>query len=550
MWTENYSKKFHYIGFTIQFANDDWEMEAYILGVKKFAFKCATAENIKFSIKNFFIEELKVLETEFRKIEFVTDKGQNMIKALSEFSRYDCMAHMLNTVLQTTFTLMFYELRSVVDDIEKSPHSRSVLNTVSTAVKAVKAMKLTANSTDVDLADLKKALDFAFPARHSYIKLLLSYLANKEEVHTVLRALEKGDVVDTLLAYADDIRSITIILKPIEENESLMDNFVIVNECKELVHYVRSAGGAHFGELRYTLQQECDTRWNTMYNLLMSVHRVYDELLVMLQEKGQAKKMDNIGKEDLQTMLEFLEPFKEETKKIQGKKYPTLPLALLSITRLTDHCDSNFEDSHTLSMLRARCLRLLKEKIEVKMRYKVALFLWPPYKELAMLHPDEISEVHEMVRSMLRSYEVHRMDTVANEPAGEGEPDDPAPLPPPSLPKQRQLEKGYERYRMKSVQLPVHADEVDKYVEMAPLNVKLEDLLKWWQSMSGPDELPKLALLARRELPKNLTSAHSETVFSDCGWIKNERKSNMSPETLDAVVFLHDYNKQNEKKES
>lgn len=44
-------------------------------------------------------------------------------------------------------------------------------------------------------------------------------------------------------------------------------------------------------------------------------------------------------------------------------------------------------------MLRARCLRLLKEKIEVKMRYKVALFLWPPYKELAMLHPDEISEV-------------------------------------------------------------------------------------------------------------------------------------------------------------
>lgn len=57
-----------------------------------------------------------------------------------------------------------------------------------------------------------------------------------------------------------------------------MDNFVIVNECKELVHYVRSAGGAHFGELRYTLQQECDTRWNTMYNLLMSVHRVYDEV--------------------------------------------------------------------------------------------------------------------------------------------------------------------------------------------------------------------------------------------------------------------------------
>lgn len=36
-----------------------------------------------------------------------------------------------------------------------------------------------------------------------------------------MRALEKGDVVDTLLAYADDIRSITIILKPIEENESV-----------------------------------------------------------------------------------------------------------------------------------------------------------------------------------------------------------------------------------------------------------------------------------------------------------------------------------------
>jgi len=80
------------------------------------------------------------------------------------------------------------------------------------------------------------------------------------------------------------------------------------------------------------------------------------------------------------------------------------------------------------------------------------------------------SKVHEMVRTLTRSQPVvtHNVD----------EPDALENSPPP---KQPRLERGYDKYRA-AVELPAHADEVDRYVAMAPGDVALEDLLKWWQS--------------------------------------------------------------------
>jgi len=100
-----------------------------------------------------------------------------------------------------------------------------------------------------------------------------------------------------------------------------------------------------------------------------------------------------VGKEELDSMVRFLEPFRDETVKLQGKSYPSLPLALLSICRLKDHTLPDFEDSDSLGLLRARCHRLLQEKVKETMRFKVALFLWPTYKTLGMLSEVEKIEV-------------------------------------------------------------------------------------------------------------------------------------------------------------
>ncbi|KAK3929679.1 Putative AC transposase [Frankliniella fusca] len=123
------------------------------------------------------------------------------------------------------------------------------------------------------------------------------------------------------------------------------------------------------------------------------------------------------------------------------------------------------------------------------------------------------------------------------------DPDTPSEVqtgPPPI--KQSTLEKGYDRYRKKAWDLPDTADEMDKYVAMPCIDVALEDLLNWWKSQL--QQFPSLAFLARREIAKPATSAPSESAFSDCGFVfvKSDRKSSMTPDTLDAIVFLHHFN--------
>ena len=48
--------------------------------------------------------------------------------------------------------------------------------------------------------------------------------------------------------------------------------------------------------------------------------------------------MNGIVRRDIKMLLSFLEPFKEETKKLEGEDYPTLPLAVLAKSKLRKHC--------------------------------------------------------------------------------------------------------------------------------------------------------------------------------------------------------------------
>ena len=51
---------------------------------------------------------------EFDRIEWISDRGANIKKALEGLGggREDCAAHQINTVVRSTFTVPFYELRS------------------------------------------------------------------------------------------------------------------------------------------------------------------------------------------------------------------------------------------------------------------------------------------------------------------------------------------------------------------------------------------------------------------------------------------------------
>lgn len=64
-----------------------------------------------------------------------------------------------------------------------------------------------------------------------------------------------------------------------------------------------------------------------------------------------------------------------------------------------------------------------------------------------------------------------------------------------------------------------------------------DDIIQFWRSNSA--KWPKLAAVARTILPIPATETSSERVFSTAGRILEERRTQLSAEAVDNLMFLH-----------
>lgn len=102
MWTEDYKKR-AFITVTVHFFDDNFTLQKKVLFTSHFKYKEKTGKNIRKEILRRF-GELGYNKNLLINIRFVTDQGSNMVKALKHpYSRDDCRAHLLNTVLRNTF---------------------------------------------------------------------------------------------------------------------------------------------------------------------------------------------------------------------------------------------------------------------------------------------------------------------------------------------------------------------------------------------------------------------------------------------------------------
>lgn len=87
-------------------------------------------------------------------------------------------------------------------------------------------------------------------------------------------------------------------------------------------------------------------------------------------------------------------------------------------------------------------------------------------------------------------------------------------------------------------------DEIQSYIHGVPGDSS--DLFGWWRQQER--RFPKLRRVAQMILGIPATSAPSERVFSTAGCVISARRSNISPENVDNILFLHSY--LNEKKKN
>lgn len=319
-------------------------------------------------------------------------------------------------------------------------------------------------------------------------------------------------------------------------SENAPDIGETISAAKSVVRFTKQSGLA--AQLSKTVLQMGDTRFSTVYLTLKSVQEIYTELCEKLQLRGEEGRMDNIAPDVFDFLISFLEPFYTAQRELEGDKYTTLNLVCLWNEKLRKHCQPSSTDNPEQAFVRHRHSEFLDQKIKIHMLHKVALFLWPTFNKLKMMTPTEVSEVHEHVRTLLEEDE-GSSSSEANPRPMENEEEEAhttSTLSPPAAKRKSSFFTVWENADDDD-DAPAR-DEINQYISQRHAMADDRDLLGWWRINSSI--YPKLAKLARSVLCIPASSSSSERVFSAAGRTIDQRRTSLKPDTVDAILFLHD----------
>ncbi|CAM4571232.1 unnamed protein product [Leuciscus chuanchicus] len=203
------------------------------------------------------------------------------------------------------------------------------------------------------------------------------------------------------------------VLKHALDSAELRDSAPEVTQtllaAKALVRYVKQTG--IISQLSTTVRQMSDTRFSTVFLTLDSIKQVYAELREKLESRGESRKIYEISPDVLEFLLEFLRPFYQAQRELEGDQYPTLNLVVLWHERLKRHCRPVASDIPHQAIIRERHLEWLNRKIKIQTLHKIAIFLWPKFCQLRMLSLPDREDIQQEARRRIASF------TTGNEPA-------------------------------------------------------------------------------------------------------------------------------------
>lgn len=143
--------------------------------------------------------------------------------------------------------------------------------------------------------------------------------------------------------------------------------------CKKIVRHLKQSGKSN--ELSKAVIQDCGTRWNYKLEMLQSVVEQYSEIIPLLSETQVAKWRIDI---ELATeIINFLKPFKEACKSMEGDMYCTSNKILLWWADLTDHLREEECSRLPMKTVYQIAREVFKKKYTITMEKKIACLLDP-----------------------------------------------------------------------------------------------------------------------------------------------------------------------------
>jgi len=137
------------------------------------------------------------------------------------------------------------------------------------------------------------------------------------------------------------------------------------------------------------LKQSCDTRWNSVYLMLQSFFKNYDEIRTIFQRKDQEARLEGIVITTVNVLVRFLLPFFEGTKALEGDLTPTIHHVYQWYVKLKRCMTFQTSDCPLLKFLKHRGFQAIDNKFEITPLHKLALFSNPKLKSLNAFTEDE-----------------------------------------------------------------------------------------------------------------------------------------------------------------
>ncbi|CAJ0851345.1 4781_t:CDS:2, partial [Entrophospora sp. SA101] len=116
LWTDDYNK-ISYISLTVHYI-ENWDLKDQVLAAVKFPEDNHTAENTRRTVFNILRGYNLSPSVNMKRYAFVTDSGSNFVAAFRAYNHLACLAHRINTVLDTSFKENNFQLSSIINTID------------------------------------------------------------------------------------------------------------------------------------------------------------------------------------------------------------------------------------------------------------------------------------------------------------------------------------------------------------------------------------------------------------------------------------------------
>lgn len=179
----------------------------------------------------------------------------------------------------------------------------------------------------------------------------------------------------------------------------------IISQAASLVRYVKICGLND--NFKISLKSYCETRFNTVVEMLESIEINYFEILNILQKRQQTSKQDLISKvtclnqSQLKSIVDFLKLFQQITTDLEGEKYVTIHKVWPAYRKIKKHLLSNENDPLIIFRMKREGSDYCKKNTVAfgpKLVHKIAVFLHPAFKSLNFVSNDEKHQIQQDVR--------------------------------------------------------------------------------------------------------------------------------------------------------